>query len=228
MAFALVGAVDTNTTSGSDSTIAITRSVGAGNLVVMFAGHGSATTTITGSDGAALTTATINDTDPHGRFLYRVAAGGGSTTYTITFGVAVNFRRMILWEFSYTGTASLDVEDNTASGTTVTVTSGAVTTTGTDAVVIAAVYAAGAVDFAGAQTINGVAASSVTNPAGTGLGGFHRILSATFASGAAQTDLTGGGGNPWIIPIIVFKAAAAAADGSGFSNPPRRIRLRQY
>jgi hypothetical protein len=205
----------TEDTDDTAVTVQLTT-VTAGNLIVLwikFEGDANNNATCSASDGTSSFTARpVNHNDGvddlHGCFLYLLASvASGTVTYTVTISESVPFKVVHAREYSYTGTLSFDVADETAEGATSPATvgpSGAITTTGTDEVVIGGIafYQSTGIDT---STIGGVAAA---NEVGTGTSGFtsHRILTATMTSGTFVANV--GADNDWVASIISFKAAA--------------------
>lgn len=117
MAFAQVGTATTFNNNGSDTTIAITRSVTAGNLLIVTFAWEDFNVTITGvSDGGVNTWVA----SPVGRvanatqlmytqtYYVLAAATTASITVTATLSSTADFRSANLAEFSYTGSISYD------------------------------------------------------------------------------------------------------------------------
>jgi hypothetical protein len=184
--------------------------VGAGNLIVFWCKHEGATTTYTVSDGTTtLTNGTIvnhGNGDLHGVWAYLLVANSGSKTYTVTFGASRPYVRLHVWEFSYTGTASLDTQ-NTGSGSSSAPASGAITTAATDEVVLGGYgeYSAGTPS---SPLVNSVAAtgSQLDAPTGALTSSWYRLLAATFAGGTASLTLSGSG--DWICNVIALQTDA--------------------
>ena len=143
----------------------------------------------------------------------------GNKTYTATFtGGARSYARIVVWEFSYSGTASFDTDDTTGQGAYPTnPSSGAITTTGTDEVVLG-----GYGEYAGTTftsfAVNGVAADGSVIVSGTA--SWYRLLLATFTGGTASAVITEG--SAWICSALAIKVTAA---GGGLSIP---VVLKQY
>jgi len=120
-----------------------------------------------------------------------------------TYAAAQVFRTVIVLQFRPAAGETVTKDDSSiALGNSTTINSGTITTTGTDEV---------AVGFSGeyqvnsttAEQINGVAA---TEPAGSPQGeaaGWYRILTATFAGGAATATMDT---NNWLGAVIAFKS----------------------
>lgn len=210
-AFAFVNSAS-NLNTAAGTTLDITYSATAGSLLVGWCKHeGSAgTLTVARSDGTEAwslgTLVAHSNADLHARFAYLTSCtGGASVTYRMTTG-STPFRSFHLWEFSYSGTASLDVQ-NTGQGNGTTATSGNITTTGTDEVVLGG-YGEYSVVTVTTPQINGVAADgSIIFSSGNFTASWYRILSATFAGGHANCTIPSSA-QDWICNIISFSAAA--------------------
>ena len=196
---------------GTPLTVALTG-VGAGNLVVLWIKHEGTSTTVTASDGTSSftsgTSVSHGNGDLHGRWMYLLVGNSGTRTYTVTLGAQRPYKRIHVWEFSYTGTLSLDVQ-NIGSGTSAAPASGTVTTTGTDAVALGGYgeYGSGTLS---SPLINGVAAggSRINSPAGSFAGSWYGLLTATFTGGTASATLSGSA--EWLCNILVLKASGGA------------------
>jgi hypothetical protein len=195
--------------TGTTQAVTLTG-VGAGHLLVCWLKHEGASTTYSLSDGTStFTNGTIinhANGDLHGLWMYLLVGNSGDLTYTVTLGATRPFRRLHIWEFSYTGTASLDTQ-NTGSGNGATPVSGAITTTGTDAVVLGSYgeYNAGIVS---APVINGVAAdgSRINSPALSFVATWYTLETATFAGGTASCSLTIA--DDWLCNVLALKTDA--------------------
>lgn len=202
--------------SSATLTVALTG-VGAGNLIVLWTKFEEAATTVSVSDATStLTNGTMvnhANGDLHGSWAYLLVGNSGNRTYTCTWGAARTHRRLHVWEFSYTGTASLDVQA-TGSGASATPTSGTVTTTGTDAVALGG-YGEYSANTPSLPLINGVAAagSQLDSPAGALTSSWYTILTATFVGGAASLTLSGSG--DWICNVLAIKTDAGGGDPEG-------------
>ena len=196
----------------SATSLAVTlNNVGAGNLIVIWAKFEGAATTISVSDGTTAfqngTMANHANADLHASFAYLLIGNSGNKTFTCTFGAARPYVRLHVWEFSYSGTASLDVQ-NTGTGTSANPLSGNVTTTGTDEVAVGG-YGEYGGNPVSAPEINAVAAngSTINEPAGSFAASWYRLLTATFTTGHANVTMSN---FDWICNIISFKVAALA------------------
>src|SRR3990172_8935178 len=190
--------------AGTTITVALTG-VAAGNLIALWVKHEGAATTITASDGTdTFTGATKEDHangDLSGRFLYLLASSAGNKTYTATFGASVPYSRIHVYEYSYTGTPSLDVQ-NTAEGSSTAPNSGNFTTTGTDEVCFGGngEYIS---QVATSPLINGLAAdgSIINSPVNSHTASWRRVFTSTFTGAASITTFK----NHLIFFCISFK-----------------------
>ncbi len=212
MALAFVQSNSTADSSGAPQAslgVALTG-VGAGNLVAVWTKFEGAATTVSVSDGtSAFTNGTMVDHsngDLHGSWSYLLVGNSGNKTFTATFGASRPYPRVHVWEFSYTGTLVLDAQ-NTGSGNGATPASGAITTAGTDEVVLGSYgeYNAGLVT---APLINGAAAdgSRINSPLGSLSASWYRLPGATFAGGTASCSITIG--DDWLCNVIAFTTDA--------------------
>lgn len=189
--------------------------VAANNLVAVWAKWEGADTTCSVSDATDTFTGATKrnhaNGDLNGQWFYLLSSSSGNKTYTMTLGASRPFRKIHVWEFSYTGTASFDVESTNESASSTAITSGNITTTGTDEAVIGAYgeYSATAVS---SHQINGVNADN-TQQQSVYSWTWNRIVTATF-TGAATASLPTA--RAWICNVISFKAAAA---GGGTAVP---------
>lgn len=220
MALTFVKSAGTRT-AGSGTTITVQlTTVTAGHLIVIFAGAAAVTsTTVSVSDGTTAFTLTPQGVQANagnacfGSFHYLLSSvASGTVTYTATFGAAKTNGVIYAFEYSYTGTPAFDVENVASSnGGTTALTTGNVTTTGSDEVLLVGVVSN---TFGGAitsPTIDGTAGTHATQEAGP--------LSEVYD--LAKTGVTVGGGgtmwnSSWVALIASFKATAA---GGGVTYP---------
>jgi len=206
-----------NTTSGqtvstvsSISTSAITG-VGAGHAILAWVKHEGAPTTITVSDGTTSfspgTKTNHSNGDFSGQWFYLPSSvASGTVTYTASFSVAKPFCSIIVWEYSYTGTASLDTEATNQSNGSTAVTSTNLTTSATNTVVLGG-YGEYSPELLSAALVNGSAANTLMQLASSSVSGaWARIMSGTF-TGAATATLSGGGTDDWICNAIALKTS---------------------
>ena len=198
--------------SGTSITVQLTN-VAAGELIVVYTRHDGAPTTMSVSDGtSSFEAGTLTDHangDFSAQFHYLLTSvATGTVTYTCTVGAARASRMILVARVSYTGTASLDVQ-NTGQGTSTAPASGTVTTTGTDEIVWGC-YADYSGQLTTAEKINAVDADAVIDDSANHNDAmWYRVLSATFANGTASGTIAVS--NPWICHVIAFKAAAGGA-----------------
>jgi len=198
--------------SDLSTTVSLTG-VGAGNLIVMWIKWEGATTGgATVSDGtSSLSMGTLvehSNNDLQGQFAYLLSANSGNKTYTVTFPSGSAYQRIRIAEYSYSGTISLDVQ-NTGSGTGVTPTSGDITTTGTDEIVLGG-YGEYTGTTPSAPLVNGVAATFITG--GTNAKMWYRLPTSTFSNGNAS--LTINISSNWIANVIAFKVTPSSVSKS--------------
>lgn len=220
-------------TSATTLDVALTG-IQAGDLLVAWVKHEGLTTTIsvaTSTSTDAFSAGTLvhhANGDLHGEFLYLLAATTtGSVTYRLTLGAARGFPSFHVWAFAPDAgeTWTFDVQ-NTAQGSTAgteSIASGAVSTTGTDEVVLGG-YSEYSGNQLSAPLINGAAAdgSYIGYNGGAGDPNFsaswYKILAATFSSGTASATLTGGSSD-FIVNVIALKSSSTAgADAPSVSD----------
>jgi len=158
----------TGTGSGSGSTTVTVTATGvkAGDLVVVPVKWEGGDTTVTCSDGASNLTETtaVHRTDGGGGsmtcFYLLASTKSGSVTYTATFGASRTFQDIGVMTYSPTRRgAVLDGTPSSAAGSSATLNSGNITTSGTDGVAFG--YYGETGNTPSAQKINNVAADQV-------------------------------------------------------------------
>lgn len=209
-AFTYVG-TNNNVNTGSGTTLSLTYSATAGSLIVIWNKHEGTPTTITNSDGtntfSAGTKVNHSNNDLSSQWHYLLVGLSGSLTYTQTLAASRAFRTIILFEYSYTGTASLD-QQATAQGSSTAPNSGNLTTTGTDQVSFGG-YGEYSTATVTNPLINGAAADgSVLLGSGNFTAAWRKTFAATY-TGAASCTLSGSA--DWICNQISFKATAGGA-----------------
>jgi len=190
-----------NNSSGTALTVQLTN-VKAGSLIVAYVKWEGAASSVTLTDGTSTFAAdTLNSAangDLHGRFYYLLAsATSGTVSYTATWSAARSYRRLLLYEFTYGGTVSFDAS-NRATGTSGSLTSGSITTTGSDEIVFGA-YGEYSSKNTTNERINGLAADRVLRSNFTSM--WSKGFSSPFVAGATAT----GNSSPWIGQVIAFK-----------------------
>lgn len=196
----------------SNTTVTVTAvSTTAGSLLVAWCkweGVLSGSTVSVMEGAGAFTAGTVqahSNGDLNGQFHYKLVAAGGDTSIVATWTAARPWKAMHVWEFTYSGTCTLDTQIASAQGSTNTPSSGNITTTGTDEVVLGGLGIYASQTWTAGPLINGVAADQSV----TGNQAHHsweRILTATFAGGAASG--TSSNNQPWVCHAIAFKVAA--------------------
>jgi hypothetical protein len=214
-----------NSSSGSVSTLSVTLpSVAANSLVKVFVKYEGLTTTTSVSDGTNTFTPRSEkahaNNDVRGRWFYLLSSGGsgGTMTFQVTFGSARPWVAIHVLNFSYTGgsTASFDTEPvgSGSSGTGTAATSGVMTTTGTDEVVVA-----GLCNYTGngssSPLVNGVAADGSQTDSIQSMS-WYKLLTATFAGGAATLTVATG---DWVVVADAIKVTAGGGGGGATVTP---------
>ena len=192
----------------SASSIGVTYTATAGNLVVAWAGWDSTPGTVSMSDGTSAFTAgtqahNTDGADTYGQFFYLLSANGGSKTYTVTFGATVDWPTLTIMEFNVTsGTWLLDAQ-NIGTGYSTAAASGAINTASTSEAVVGG-YRSGSVGTTSSELINGVSATEDAAISPNGLDSvWYRIPVATFSGGTASATVAN---QRWIVNVISFKA----------------------
>lgn len=211
--FAFVKSAGARADSSTTSITVQLTTVTAGNVIVLHAKHEGSPTTITVSDGTTSFTAATKvnhgNNDLSGQFFYLLSSvASGTVTYTVTFAAARGFRGVVVMEFTRTGTAAFDTEPTGggSSGTGGTITSGNMTTSVADSLVLGGYSNYGSESLATIQ-INGVNAGGIRGDDGatgdpqTAHCQWYRIPTATFTGAATATGITG----DWIINAIAIK-----------------------
>ena len=158
------------------------------------------------SDGTSTFTAdalnSAANNDLRGRFFYLPASvRSGTVTYTATWSAARPWRRILIYEYSYTGgSVTLDAS-NRATATSGTLSSGNLTTTGTDEVVFGAYGEYSAATTTG-ESVNGVLADQTVRSGFASM--WSKRFTAPFTGAAAAT----GNSATWIGNAIAFKRTA--------------------
>lgn len=199
--------VNRNSTSsaGSATTLGVAvTGVHVGDLIFVWAGTRDGNQAISGvSDGTtSLTclTAAVNGT-MQGRICYLLASvASGTVTYTATFAAAATNRFIGSWVFTPTAAATFD-QQNSATDADV-LTSGNITTTGSDELVVA-----GDINSQAAHASMQIGGVNATATDSDGVGAFwYRATTGTVAAtGAAAGALTS------VTAIASFKIGAGAA-----------------
>lgn len=222
MGFAIHGTVQHAANGNTDTTIDVTITVSAGDLVVVFGKHeGAATDTMSvarsaGGDaftGGTMYSHTGGAGPTNGQFFYLISPSNtGSQTYRLTTSAPTPFKSVHAWCFTPDSGETVTFDQQTgATGDSpgATPNSGNITTTGTDEVALGG-YAENTGNPLTTPTIGGVAAdgSYLANNDPNFTASWYRILTATMTNGAAAGSL-GGASAGWATPIIAFKSAAA-------------------
>jgi glucose/arabinose dehydrogenase/PKD repeat protein len=191
-----------NDASATTLTVQLTN-VKAGSLIVAYVKwEGTSASTVTLRDGTTTFTADMLNSaannNLHGRFYYLLSSTvSGTVTYTATWSAARPYRKLLVYEYSYGGTVSLDAS-NRATATSGNLNTGSITTTGTDEVVFAS-YGEYNANNTTNERINGLAADQVLRA------GFASMWSKGFNSPFTGTATATGNSSTWIGNVIAFK-----------------------
>lgn len=164
-----------------------------------------------GNTYTLLTEQTHTGNEPHIRCAYVLSAtGNAANVVTANLNGTGLYRRGVVYEFTYTGTAAFDVEVGSTEATAdTTPSSNTLTTTGTEEVCIAAHSDFTGQTFSG-HTINGVAADGSTNLSDAAY--WYKIFSATFTGGASSLTRTATGN--WLQRLQCFKITGGGGGGT--------------
>jgi hypothetical protein len=183
--------------------------VTAGNLIVFGARWEGGATTADVSDGTttfqARTQLTSGATVSAQQF-YLLVANSGNKTYTLTLGASRNFVRVYVREISYSGTCVFDAAptgDGSTGNNGVAKTSGDLTTTGTDEVVVGMLGDYTTPDITG-QLIGG-ASPDVTMETD------YSSMVLKFYTSTGTVAVTSNAQGPWAAGAMSFKATAAGS-----------------
>lgn len=216
------------TASASSNSIAVAlANVSVGDLIAVWVKWEAGTTTCAVSDGTTSLTQYVPGVltytgagEPSGVLFYLLSSvASGTVTYTASLGAARTWRDIVV--MSYTPSAGTVAADGTAGvgaqGQGTAVSSGNVTTTGTDGVAFG-----GYSEYGSALTspkINNVVAAQTQKSGATN----SELWSITYSSGftgAATGTITF---NNWVGGVIAFKITASGA--APVSIPPRMTLL---
>lgn len=209
-----------NAASATSITVNL-ATVTAGNLIFVSCKTEGAASTMTASDGSSTFTQSPTGVTSHANndlqtstFSAFSSSASGTVTYTCAYGGASKaFRSIIVMEFSVDSgeTRSLD-GNNGNSGTGTSLTSGVITTTGTDVVVVGT-YA----NYSGTGSISEQIGGTNADGEQVGTGGaanmWYRILTSAMVAGQATATVA----NEWASQILAVKSVA-----SGGASQPRR------
>jgi hypothetical protein len=219
MSFTFVQKNATVSQDASATTVAVTLTgVGAGNLIVLVVRHENTPVTITASDGTTSLTAgnkiTHSNNDFNGQMFYLLSANAGTVTYTATFSSSRPYRAIIAEEYSYVGTAVLDVQATGAYGTSTSIQSDSFATTGSDEVVIAGFFNYNSTSNMATPHIDTSTPDDYTMYSGsTKIGIASKTFGSTFTG---YTDAVIDVSDPWIALALAFKIISGG--GGSTSN----------
>lgn len=208
-------AAASNFQSGSASSIATSSplNLAAGDVLVVLVGYENASTTCTVSDGGSNTitvgaeeqSGSVNNFTRIGTLLS--ATANAAATITATLGGSRAYRVIIVLQFRPDSGDVASIDQQAAlDNFTLNISSSAVTTTGTDEVVVGAVKSYSTGTFSSHQ-IGGVAADGTPVSVGSLASMWYRILSAT-ASNIAATVSHANGESTCHILAVKFTPAA--------------------
>jgi hypothetical protein len=207
-------------TNGTTTDATATLNVASGDLLVAWGAHEGASDTMTFNEdsGGAAFTVDAGDYishaggDLHGTFGYLINAGANAT-FRVRMGTSSRpYRKLICLQFRPDSGETVTKDGANEAEYTVEspVSSGTITTTGTDEVVVGACSLYTAANVAN-PLIGGVAATAEVEQ--DNASAWYRILTATMTNGAAEAEALGMGALPSIWAIIAFKSASAGGGG---------------
>ena len=212
MAAAHVGLTTENSNDASGTTMTVTRTVTAGNaLIVQVAWANNVTCSVNHGDGT-YTSARKQDvgTTDHLEVFYFLNSTGGAKTITATFSAGATFRRMNGHEVSGLAASGVLDQTNGATGNGTALSAGNITTTQNDEYLYA-----GFSHFVTATFTEGTG----WTPAGTpGPDGFNEYRIPT-ATGTFTGNCTASATADWIAIVASFKAEVAAGFDEGEWSP---------
>lgn len=221
----IASASNASATSGQDLDCSSSLNVAAGDLLIAVAGYLYSTQTtesVAKNSGSPANTFTFDSDDRGTQSSYvhtavgyvLSAAADASATFRLHLDAAREYRSIIVLQFRPNGLAYKDTRNKTLDtdgGTPCT--SGTITTTGTDEVVVGGVkqfYDSGTTSV---ETIGGTTADGYVRTAGASgvSSAWYRILAATMTSGQAQATLPDGT-TQWNCHIVSFYVVPAGND----------------
>lgn len=192
--------------NASHNTNPVTATLGAGatagNLLVAFCAADTGTITTAPAGYTLIRSDTTTRTQAA---YYRIATGGETTASCTT---SSSFNGVQIHEFSGIDTANPLMAHNTATGTSTSPSSGSVTTTETDALLVAGVVIGGQTAFSAWNNTfterADIAIGGGSPPSRITVGGATRVVAAT---GTYSTTATAGASGSWRGQIIAFRAS---------------------
>ena len=132
----------------------------------------------------------------------------GTVTYTVTFASSIGARFIGVWVFTPTSTASFDTDANGSDVFSSSMSSGNISTTGSDIMCVGA-----GLNTNGVPTSMSIGGSAATGSSTATLGGIWYKAGAVSAGAATANP---GGNARWVCSILSFNIAAGA---TGFGPP---------
>lgn len=203
-------------TTGATTIPLSVTGVSVGDLVFVWAKWEGGTASPTCSDGTSTLTPwapgviSRPSADPRGcGFFILSSVASGSLTYTVSLGVSRTFREIVAYRTTPSGLVALDGTALGANGSSTAVSSGNITTTGTDGIAFGTYGDFG--NSESAEKINGLAATGNTHAGANASEVWYRAYSAGF-TGAATCSL--GISNDWLGGIIAFSIGGGGGGAS--------------
>ena len=227
MAFTFIAsAVGGDDDAGTTSDTTTSFNVAAGDVLVAWVKSEGAPTTVAVADtgGTNALTFDAGDVENHSNgdlstaWGYRLIAQANATA---TFRLTTQsrpFRTLIMWQFRPDAAETITKDaSNVSQGSGTTMSSGNISTTGDDEIVLGG-YGEYVGNNSANHQINGVAATGVVQASGiipNFTASWYRILAATFTNGQATCT---NNSSDWICGIIAIKSGGAAP-AAGTSSP---------
>lgn len=214
MAFSVIQSAS-NSEDGSDTNVTVSLTgVTAGSLVVVLVGfEGGGATTCSVSDGTdtfqACTQFNHSNGDNNCQIHFLLSSTSGNKTYTATFGAARAFKRIHVYEVSYSGSVTLVTERGQQDATAGTAVSSGNLRLDTSESIVFAIAKEYAVTTFSSPLVNGAAAdgSIINSPVDSHTATWHERVTSPFSSGAAS--ITSSASMDWLCAAAAFREGAA-------------------
>lgn len=205
MPAAHVGLTTENTNDAGGTTMTVTRTLTAGNAVIVAVAWATTGVTCTVDHGEGAYTSARKQafgTTDFVEVFYFLSVAGGATTITATFSASATFRRMNGHEVSGLAASGVLDQVNSATGTGTALSAGNITTTQADEYLFA-----GFSHFTSATFTAGTGWTAGGTP---GVDGFNEYRIPT-ATGTFTGNCTASASADWIAVVASFKADVGAA-----------------
>lgn len=226
MTIAVVGTISEDSQTGSSTTVAVTRTVGAGNALIVWTTWGDTSGTVTCADnnGGSYTASADSPADATDsqsmKAFYALNHNAGSTTVTVTFSPAKSFRGIVVLEVSgaalHAGNKGAYV--SAGSGTD-GISTGNITPTSQPGVLFALCFGAHDLDLATAGT--GATSIDTAWPGFGGSGDAAQLSKKTISSlsAVAGTFTPSSGTHAYLVQAVILAEATTTANGATQPKP---------